>query len=193
MAVRSSAPAAAPAAKAAAKAATATATAAAAAAPAAAAPARKKPWLLIGIAGAVLLACGGTGAWLLLGHKAPKTAGPAGAVAPSPPSGPPLYVALDPPFVANFQGDQQVRFLQITAQIMTHDPKTVEALKGADPIIRNDLLLLFSNQKAADLASNEGKEKLRAAALEAVRKVLAANDGKPEKVDAVLFTTFVMQ
>jgi flagellar protein FliL len=164
--------------------------AAAAATPVAATPARKKPWLLIGIAGAVLLACGGTGAWLLLAHNAPKTAANA---PPPPPSGPPLYVPLDPPFVANFQGDQQVRFLQVTAQIMTHDPKTVEALKASDPIIRNDLLLLFSNQKAGDLGTNEGKEKLRASALEAVRKVLAANGGKPEKVDAVLFTTFVMQ
>ncbi|HTV78772.1 MAG TPA: flagellar basal body-associated FliL family protein [Steroidobacteraceae bacterium] len=164
--------------------------AAAAAAPEAAAAPRKKPWLLIGIAGVVLLVCGGGAAWLLLAHNAPKKTA---AAAPSPPSGPPLYVALDPPFVANFQGDQQVRFLQVTAQIMTHDAKTVEALKAADPIIRNDLLLLFSNQKASDLATNDGKEKLRAAALEAVRKVLAANEGKPEKVDAVLFTTFVMQ
>jgi flagellar FliL protein len=164
--------------------------AAAAATPVAATPARKKPWLLIGIAGAVLLACGGTGAWLLLAHNTPKTAVNA---PPPPPAGPPLYVPLDPPFVANFQGDQQVRFLQITAQIMTHDPKTVEALKASDPIIRNDLLLLFSNQKASDLGTNEGKEKLRTSALEAVRKVLAANGGKPEKVDAVLFTTFVMQ
>ncbi len=165
--------------------------AAAPAAPAAAAAAapRKKPWLLIGIAGVVLLICGGGAAWLLLAHNGPRKS----AAAPPPPAGPPLYVALDPPFVANFQGDQQVRFLQVTAQIMTHDPKTVEALKAADPIIRNDLLLLFSNQKAADLATNDGKEKLRAAALAAVRKVLADNDGKPEKVDAVLFTTFVMQ
>ena len=102
-------------------------------------------------------------------------------------------MSLDPPFVANFEGDQQVRYLQVTAQIMTHDPKTVEALKAADPIIRNDLLLLFSNQKATELQTNDGREKLRAAALVAVRKVLAANEGKPEKVDAVLFTTFVMQ
>jgi flagellar FliL protein len=163
---------------------------AAAAAPVAAAPPRKKkPWLLIGIAAAVLLACGGTGAWLLLAHHSPKTA----AAGPPPPSGPPLYVPLDPPFVANFQGDQQVRFLQVTAQIMTHDPKTVEALKAADPIIRNDLLLLFSNQKATELATNDGKEKLRSAALATVRNVLAVNGGTPEKVDAVLFTTFVMQ
>ena len=164
--------------------------AAAAAAPVDAAPKRKKPWLLIGIAGAVLLICGGTGAWLMLAHNAPKKTA---NTAPPPPSGPPLYFPLDPPFVANFAGDQGVRFLQVTAQIMTHDVKTVEALKAADPIIRNDLLLLFSNQKAAELASNEGKEKLRAAALDAVRKVLAANGGTPEKVDAVLFTTFVMQ
>jgi flagellar protein FliL len=150
---------------------------------------RKKPWLLIGIAGAVLLACGGTGAWLLLAHNSSKTA----KVAAAPPAGPPLYFPLDPPFVANFQGDQQVKFLQITAQIMTHDPKTVEELKASDPIIRNDLLLLFSNQKASDLETNAGKEKLRTDALAAVRNVLAANDGKPEKVDAVLFTTFVMQ
>jgi flagellar FliL protein len=166
-----------------------TAPAAAAAAGAATTPPRKKPWLYIGIAGVVLLVCGGTGAWLLLARNASKPT----AAGPPPPSGPPLYVPLDPPFVANFQGDQQVRFLQITAQIMTHDQKTVEALKAADPIIRNDLLLLFSNQKATDLATNDGKEKLRTAALAAVRKVLAANDGKPEKVDAVLFTTFVMQ
>lgn len=164
--------------------------AAAAAAPVAAPTPRKKPWLLIGIAGAVLLACGGTGAWLMLAHNAPKTAK---AAAPAPPSGPPLYFPLDPPFVANFQGDQQVKFLQITAQIMTHDPKTLEALKASDPIIRNDLLMLFSNQKAADLETNIGKDKLRSDALAAVRKVLAANDGKPEKIDAVLFTTFVMQ
>jgi flagellar protein FliL len=164
---------------------------AAAAAPVAKAAPRKKPWLLIGIAGAVLLASGGTGAWLLMAHNAPKKTTAAAPAAP--PSGPPLYVALDPPFVSNFEGDQQVRFLQVTAQIMTHDPKTVEALKAEDPIIRNDLLLLFSNQKATDLATNDGKERLRAAALAAVRKVLAENDGKPEKVDAVLFTSFVMQ
>ena len=164
--------------------------AAAATTPEAAAAPRKKPWLLIGIAGIVLLVCGGGAAWLLLAHNAPKKTA---SSAPPPPSGPPLYVPLDPPFVANFQGDQQVRFLQVTAQIMTHDLKTVEALKAADPIIRNDLLLLFSNQKATDLATNEGKGKLRDAALAAVRKVLAANGGKPEKVDAVLFTTFVMQ
>ena len=39
----------------------------------------------------------------------------------------------------------------------------------------------------------EGKEKLRAAALEQVRKIVKTEGGKPESVDNVYFTSFVMQ
>ena len=103
---------------------------------------------------------------------------------------------LDPPFVSNFEGDQQVRFRQVTAQIMTHDPKTfVRSAEGRrSRIIRNHLLLLFSNQKATDLATNEGKEyRLACRGARGGTQGHEENDGKPEKVDAVLFTTFVMQ
>ena len=43
------------------------------------------------------------------------------------------------------------------------------------------------------LSSREGKEKLRAAALEQVRKIVKTEGGKPESVDNVYFTSFVMQ
>ena len=43
------------------------------------------------------------------------------------------------------------------------------------------------------MSSREGKEKLRAAALEAIRKIVAAEGGKPEELEAVYFTSFVMQ
>ena len=70
-------------------------------------------------------------------------------------------MALDPPFVANFGGDQVVRFLQVTVQILTREPETVEILKANDPVMRNDLLMLFANQKYEVVAQREGKEKLR--------------------------------
>jgi len=60
-------------------------------------------------------------------------------------------------------------------------------------IIRNDLLLLFGNQKYQAVSTLEGKEALRAQALDTVRKVVADAGGKPKRVEAVYFTSFVMQ
>ncbi len=59
--------------------------------------------------------------------------------------------------------------------------------------MRNDLLLLFGNQKYAQLATREGKEALRSQALDDLRKVIGQAGGHPEQVEAVYFTSFVMQ
>jgi flagellar protein FliL len=115
------------------------------------------------------------------------------AKATPPPAGPPLFLALDPPFVVNFDAEQAVRFLQIAVQVETRDPATIELLKTNDPVVRNDLLLLFANQKYAQLSTREGKEALRNQALESVRKVLSRAGGQPERLEAVYFTSFVMQ
>ena len=125
-----------------------------------AAPAAKRKGKLVMLLGVtfLLLAGGGAAAWWWTSKAAPK---PAVVAAPLPP----LYLALDPPFVVNFEAEQKVRFLQITAQLMTRDPARRSSAQGHDPIIRNDLLLLFSNQKASELSTRDGKEKLRAAAL----------------------------
>ena len=153
--------------------------------------ARKPRWPFV-LALVVLLAGGGgAGAWFMLGASKEDTRQSAALRAV--PKGPALYVSLDPPFVTNFEAEQLVRFLQITMQVMTHDPATVDVIKASDPVIRNDLLLLFSNQKYTEIATRDGKEKLRTQALAAVRKVVAANGGRPERVNAVFFTSFVMQ
>jgi len=103
------------------------------------------------------------------------------------------FVALDPPFVVNFQGQQTVRFLQIEVRLSSRDLETVELMKANEPVIRNDLLMLFGAQQAAQLATREGKEKLRAESLALVRKIVKAERGKPDTVDNVFFTSFVMQ
>jgi len=156
----------------------------------AAAPKGKK-WLIIGIIAFLVLAGGGVAAWLLLGQN--DTHGKKVAQKPKEPEAPPLYVALDPPFVVNFEGDQLVRFLQVTVQIMTRDPGVVELLKANDPVVRNDLLLLFGNQKYEVLSTRAGKEKLRGEALTAVRHVVQSSGGKADHIEQVYFTSFVMQ
>jgi flagellar protein FliL len=157
-----------------------------------AAPARKLPWRLIAIGAAVLLAAAGGAAWYFLAGSTPKK-DHAAAKAEVAPKGPPIYVALDPPFVVNFEAEQLVRFLQVTVQVMSRDPETVEVLKANDPVVRNDLLLLLGNQHYEIIATRAGKEKLREEALAAVRKVVAGAGGKPDRVEAVYFTSFVMQ
>ncbi len=155
-----------------------------------ASPQRKRSWLVLIIAAVVVLAAAGAGAWLFLGHSDSKSKTARAAVKPA---GPAIYVALDPPFVTNFEADQVVRFLQLSVEVMTHDAPTVDIIKANDPIVRNDLLLLFSNQKYADISTSAGKERLRSEALAAVRKVVAENGGKPDNVEAIYFTSFVMQ
>jgi flagellar protein FliL len=156
------------------------------------APAKSKKWLIIGIAAFLVVAGGGAAAWLLMGQgdthgKKQET------VKAKEPLAPPLYVALDPPFVVNFDGEQLVRFLQITVQVMTRDAATVEVIKANDPVVRNDLLMLFANQKYEVVAARAGKEKLRSDALGAIRHVVESSGGKAGHVEQVYFTSFVMQ
>jgi flagellar FliL protein len=156
-----------------------------------AAPKKTKLWLIIGVVAFLVLAGGGAAAYFLMGHA--ESHGKKETAKAKEPSAPPLYVALDPPFVVNFEGEQLVRFLQVTVQLMTRDPATVELLKANDPVVRNDLLLLFANQKYDVVAARAGKEKLRTDALAAVRHVVQTAGGKPENVEQVYFTSFVMQ
>ncbi|MGH8171374.1 MAG: flagellar basal body-associated FliL family protein [Steroidobacteraceae bacterium] len=156
---------------------------------------RRVPLLLI-IIGAVVLAAG-LGAALFLTHAVgrPSAASKAASKAASAhkPAGPRLYLALDPAFVVNFQADQLVRFLQVSVEVMSRDQKTLDLLKSNDPVLRNDLLILLGNQKYSVISTPAGKEQLRAQALTVIRKDLAQTGGDPNKLEAVYFTSFVMQ
>jgi len=155
--------------------------------PAAPAAKRKGKLVTLLVLVFVLLAGGGSGAWWWWSLRAaPK---PAAAPAPLPPQ----YLALDPPFVVNFEAEQMVRFLQVTVQLMSRDPHTIELLKSNDPMVRDQLLMLFGNQKYEVLSTREGKESLRKQALDSVRGVIGSAGGHPERVEAVYFTSFVMQ
>jgi flagellar protein FliL len=155
-------------------------------------PAGKSKKLIIIIAAAVLVLGGGVGGWLFMKKgkaegdaeaKAEKAAAPAAA----------QYYKFDPAFVVNFGGPDNSRFLQITAEAMSRDPLVLDLLKGNEPAIRNSLLLLFSSQQYEVLMSAEGKEALRQSTTEAIRKVLAKEGAKPDAIEDVFFTSFVIQ
>lgn len=158
-------------------------------APAAATPAKKSRARLFVVLGLLsLLGGGGAAAWFVLAPGSEAEAATAKAKHAEP-----IYVALDPAFVVNFESGSLVRFLQVTVQAMATEPATVELIKRHDPVIRNGLLMLFSNQSYDTLRTAEGKETLRQAALEEVRRIVGAEGGKADDVRSVYFTSFVMQ
>ena len=106
--------------------------------------------------------------------------------------GPAVYISLDPPFVVNLVGGGNARFLQITVDVMTRDPKVEEHVKTHMPAIRNNLVMLFSSQTAETVSTLEGKEHLRTEALKVIQEILENETGDPG-IEAVYFTSFVMQ
>ena len=149
---------------------------------------KKKLFILIGLS--LLLVGGGTGGYL---YWQSRTSAHAKEAAKPKPPAPLQFLALDPAFVVNFQGAQTVRFLQIEARLGSREIETIELMKANEPVIRNDLLMLFGGQDAAQLATRDGKEKLRAESLAQVRRIVKGAGGKPESVEAIFFTSFVMQ
>lgn len=107
-------------------------------------------------------------------------------------SGPALYYAFDPPLVVNFEQDGVVRFLQVTVEVMSRDQQVVAEVQRNAPLIRNNLMLQMSSLGYDDIMTREGKEKLRAEALEEVRAILERETGKTG-VEDLLFTSFVVQ
>jgi flagellar FliL protein len=145
-------------------------------------------WIVI----ALVVLGGGGGAWFAF----KPSAAPDGATAANKPAGPhaaPIYYKFDPAFVVNFGGDGSARYLQVTVEAMSRDMAVVESLKNTEPAVRNDLVMLFSGQDNATLMSVDGKEKLRAATLATIRKVLDSEGGNGKLVEAVYFTSFVIQ
>jgi flagellar FliL protein len=154
------------------------------------APAKKRRLPLLIALAVVVLAGGGGAAWWFLGRGAAHEGEEAQAAAPR---AEPIYVALDPPFVVNFEAGGQLRFLQVAAQAMTRDPAVAELVKRHDPMVRNALLLLLAGQSYESVATREGKEALRARALAEVRAVVKAQGGDGAAIEDLYFTSFVMQ
>ncbi len=106
--------------------------------------------------------------------------------------GDPSYVDLKPAFTVNLDPEDPVGFLQISIQVLTHNDDVAAAIEKHKPLIRNNLVTLFSQQKSIELRAPEGKEGLQKSTLELVQKVIDEQGGGGE-VDNIFFTSFVMQ
>jgi flagellar FliL protein len=158
---------------------------------AAAAGGGKKKLIFI-VLGALLLVGGSIGGTLLIVGGGDDSAEAEAEEAVEVVRGDPSYIDLKPAFTVNLAPEDPVGFLQISMQVLTFNDDVAKDLEKHKPLIRNNLLVLFGEQKSTELRAPEGKEKLQKSALETVQTVVN-EQGSGGAVDNVFFTSFVMQ
>ncbi|MCW8882540.1 MAG: flagellar basal body-associated FliL family protein [Sedimenticola sp.] len=151
-----------------------------------------KKKLIIIIAGVLLLLMiSGGAAFFLLGgeEEVIEGDGQADVVQEQLPA---IYHPLDPVFVVNLPPGGKARMLQIGVQVMARDPEVIAFVKNNDPMLRHNLLSLFSSQRDAALRDRKGKEKLQSEVFSTINKIIKDQKG-PGEIEAIFFTSFVMQ
>ncbi|MBF8721972.1 MULTISPECIES: flagellar basal body-associated protein FliL [Pseudomonas] len=104
-----------------------------------------------------------------------------------------IYEPLAPAFVVNFNQNGRQRYMQVSITLQGRNQADLDALKVHMPVIRNNLVMMFSGQGFDTLAaSSVGQEMLRQKATAVVQEVAQKEVGKPV-IDQLLFTNFVLQ
>lgn len=100
----------------------------------------------------------------------------------------PKYAKLEP-ITVNLQG--LVQYLQASITLKVASPQAEEAIKLYMPMIRHELILLFSSKEAGQVTSPEGKQKLIDETRRAANKAISLTE--KQGVTEVLFESFVVQ
>jgi flagellar FliL protein len=157
-------------------------------------PAKKgKLKLIIIIVVALLLTIGlSVGAtWFIL-HKSSSKPDAEAAAAAANVKKEAIFEPLTPAFVVNYNVNGRQRYMQVSITMLARDHGDLEALKAHMPVIRNNLVMLFSGLSFDTIASPVGMEMLRQKATASIQEVAQKELGKTV-IDQLLFTNFVLQ
>ena len=148
--------------------------------------------LILMIVAGVLLAIGlSIGATWYFMHSAQSKPEPA-AEAASNVKPAAIYEPMTPAFIANFNQNGRQRYMQVSITLQARNQADLDALKVHMPVIRNNLVMLFSGQTFDSLATPVGQEMLRQKVTASVQEVAQKELGKVV-IEQALFTNFVLQ
>ena len=103
-----------------------------------------------------------------------------------------IYEVLAPAFVVNYNFKGRQRYMQVSVALMGRDKAELDALHEHMPVLRNNLVMLFSGQDFEALSTPVGKEMLRQQTTASVQALAQKETGKMA-VEQVLFTNIVLQ
>ncbi|MGB5245073.1 MAG: flagellar basal body-associated FliL family protein [Woeseia sp.] len=154
----------------------------------------KMKLIMMGGAGLVLLAIGifaGPAIQNMISPPADESSAEAEVAEKA--SGPELYQTLHPALIVNFKDEfGEPHYMQIEMQVMARDQDTINAIRDHTPLIRNNLILLYSTANYEFVTTREGKEKMLADGLAVVRDVLEPRIKTPN-AEALYFTSLIIQ
>lgn len=102
------------------------------------------------------------------------------------------YIDLKPAFVTNYGSNPKLQYLKVEISVRVETLEDVALVERHIPYLRNNLVLLLSQQSDAAMSSAEGRQQLRNAALAEVQKVMQDEEGN-DVVSDLLFNNFIVQ
>ncbi len=103
-----------------------------------------------------------------------------------------VYVSLVPALVGNFGAGLKLKFYKADIALRVAGSEAEDKVKYHEPLIRNQLVILFSQQTDASMGTVGAKETLRLEALKQVQDVLTQETGQP-LVEDLLFNNLIIQ
>lgn len=102
------------------------------------------------------------------------------------------YVTLAPALVGNFGDGPKLKFYKADLSLRVTGVDVEAKIKHHEPLIRNQLVMLFSQQTEEAMAAAGSREILRAEALKQVQDIMTQEEGKP-LVEDLLFNNLIIQ
>lgn len=96
-------------------------------------------------------------------------------------------------FTVNLQSDdREPHYLQVELSLKANESEVVKIIEDRKPEVRNQILLLLSSKRPAEINTLEGKQKLSQEIIQAIRSTINSEDLEDDILD-VLFTSFIIQ
>lgn len=104
-----------------------------------------------------------------------------------------IYHNLFPALIGNLadQGNR-LKFFKADVSLRVTGTEAEEKLKQHEPLIRHQLVMLFSAQTSETINAPDGRENLRLEALKKVQDAINGEEGKPI-VEDLLFNNLIIQ
>jgi len=126
-----------------------------------------------------------------------------------------IYLPIHKTFIINFEDTRKARYVQIELALMSRNQHSIDLAQEHSPVIRNNFITILSSQNYDELNTREGKEKLNHELLKSINSTISAEvassaatpatgeeeqqhvpapvDAKHSYIEAIYFTSFVMQ